>query len=186
MITIYVYNKDSGEIVSEVSGMYKDVTSDIPETEDFTLTPPPDYVRSWRWLNTEWVAGGQETNNIAKLQEQVWSDIKDKRLLEFSAGVFVPSVGKRFDTDERSLAKYSEIAGMIALDNYTPIDWKTSDNTWLTLTVPLFKELQRTVSANTNRIYAVAEKHKTKMMQVSDPLVYDFSDKWQLEPIKQE
>ena len=63
---------------------------------------------------------------------------------------------------------------MIALDNYSPIEWKTEDNTFVLLTVELFKELQKAISNNTQRIFKIAEDHKEAMLALEDPLEYEY------------
>ncbi len=205
MIKIYVYNTSSGKIAYEDTGMANDVVRDIPESHDFTLTPPPDYNHVWRWVDTEWVEllpinnpnvpysdyhkWDSELNewvvceNLSedkKLrdQEQVWDEIKQRRLEAVMSGVYVPSIDKWFHTDNTSSTTYATIVGMIALDNYAPLQWKVMDNTWVLLTVELFKELQLAMSLNTNAMYMQAEIHKAAMLQSDDPLEYDYSEGW--------
>lgn len=115
---------------------------------------------------------------IAVQQEQVWGQIKQRRYEAITSDVYVNSIDKWFHTDEVSVTSYSTIAGMIALDNYEPVQWKTMDNTWLLLTVELFKELQTAMSAKTNANYAVAEMHKAAMLKVPNPFEYDYNEGW--------
>lgn len=115
---------------------------------------------------------------IAVQQEKVWEQIKQRRYEAITSGVYVNSIDKWFHTDEVSATTYSTIAGMIALDNYEPSQWKTMDNTWLLLTEPLFKELQTAISQKTNANYAIAEQHKAAMLQSDNPLDYDYSTDW--------
>lgn len=122
-----------------------------------------------------------EPYNIEPLhvrQAQVWEQIKQRRYEAITSGVYVNSVDKWFHTDEVSVTSYATIAGMIALDNYAPVQWKTMDNTWLLLTVDLFKELQTAISQATNANYAVAEQHKAAMLLADNPLEYDYSQGW--------
>ena len=113
-----------------------------------------------------------------ELQEEAWENIKERRLQAVTSGVYVESADKWFHTDEVSVTSYSTIAGMIALDNYEPVQWKTMDNTWLLLTVDLFKELQTAMSVKTNINYAIAEQHKAAMLKATNPLEYDYSEGW--------
>lgn len=115
---------------------------------------------------------------IAVQQEQVWGQIKQRRYEAITSGVYVNSIDKWFHTDEVSVTTYSTIAGMIALNNYEPVQWKTMDNTWLLLTVELFKELQTAMSAKTNTNYIIAEQHKVAMLETDNPLDYDYSGNW--------
>ena len=177
-IRIYVYKKES-KIFSHVEG--GEPTSIIEYMDvgdDFTLVQPPDYDHVWRWIEDKWVADEPEPVAIEELQATVWELIKERRLRAVTSGVYVESVDKWFHTDEVSVTTYSTIAGMIALNNYEPVQWKTMDNTWLLLTVELFKELQTAMSVKTNINYAIAEQHKAAMLKATNPLEYDYSEGW--------
>lgn len=178
MIKVYVYSTDTGLLVSELTGICDIVILNITEGEDFTLTAPPDYAHTWRWVDDKWVADELEAIPIEELQASVWSNIKDKRNVESSKSILLESVNKMFQTDFNSMAEYNNIASMIALDNYDPIEWKTEDNSFILLTVELFKELQKAISINTQRLFKVAEDHKEAMLNMSDPMEYDYSEGW--------
>lgn len=205
MVKIYIYSKNSGVFSYIDTGRPDDIVRDLPVTHDFTLTPPPDYEHVWRWVEDKWVEllptnnpdilyGSEyiwveEQNQWVECPEllaykhlenqaTMWEKIKERRLQAVTSGVYVASVDKWFHTDTVSATTYSTIAGMIALDNYEPLQWKVMDNTWLLLTEPLFKELQTAMSAKTNANYAVAEQHKVAMLQADNPLDYDYSTDW--------
>ena len=179
--------------------------ADIKDTNDYTLTAPPDYDHVWLWVDDKWVEllpinnpnipyddksiWDSELNQWVECpelsaykhleqQELMWERIKERRLQAVTSGVYVESVDKTFHTDEVSVTTYSTIAGMIALDNYEPVEWKTMDNTWLLLTETLFKELQNVISIKTSTNYAIAERHKAAMLKVDNPLEYDYSEGW--------
>lgn len=205
MIRIYVYDKANGLLIREDFGLASHVMQDIKDSTDFTLIPPPDYSHVWRWVGDRWVEllpinnpnihyGDEyewdsvqnkwvvspelDAYKYLEQQDEMWELIKERRLQAVTSGVYVESVDKRFHTDEVSVTSYSTIAGMIALDNYEPVQWKTMDNTWILLTVPIFKELQTAISQKTNTNYAIAEQHKSVMMKSDNPLEYDFSTGW--------
>lgn len=178
MIIAYIYDKRNGRFLQEVVGNSKGILENLKANLDFTLVRPPDYDHVWRWLEDKWIADELEVEHIEVLQDSVWSSIKDKRSEQVTSGVQVKSVNKRFHTDETSAIQYSNVAGMIALNNYEPIQWKVMDNTWVLLTVELFIELQKAMNANTQATYAIAEQHKEAMMLLDDPSNYDFSTGW--------
>ena len=139
----------------------------------------PDEVHIWDDVSHSWTI--DDTLFEARLeaqQEHMWEKIKSKRLQAVTSGVYVESVDKWFHTDEVSVTSYSTIAGMIALNNYEPVQWKVMDNTWLLLTEPLLKELQTAMGAKTNANYEVAEQHKAAMIESTSPLEYDYSEGW--------
>lgn len=205
MMKIYIYEKDSKKLVRQVFALSEYIHANVNEGESFTLTPPPDFDRVWRWVEDKWVEllpinnpsvpYGDEyiwdeklkqwvecpelsAHKFLEQQEQAWQQIKQRRYEAITSGVYVESVDKWFHTDGVSATTYSTIAGMIALDNYEPLQWKTMDNTWLLLTEPLFKELQTAMSQKTNANYAVAEQHKAAMLEADNPLDYDYSGNW--------
>ena len=179
MITLYLYEKLSGLFKQIDKGIASELMRGLVEEYDYTLTPPPDYENQWRWIDDKWVADEPEAEPIEVMQDTMWERIKSKRLQAVTSGVYVESVDKWFHTDEVSVMQYSSIAGMIALNNYEPIQWKVMDNTWLLLTEALFKELQTSMSAKTNANYAVAEHHKAAMLLSENPLEYDYTTNWE-------
>lgn len=204
MITVYIYNNTSKIFSNSISGEINQVIGNI-DGENYTLLAPPNYTNTWRWIDTEWVEllpinnpdmhyGDEyewdieqnqwvispelDAYKYLEQQNEIWDLIKERRLKAVTSGVYVESVDKQFHTDEVSVTSYSTIAGMIALDNYEPVQWKTMDNTWILLTIPVFKELQTAMSTKTNTNYAIAEQHKSNMMKSDNPLEYDFSTGW--------
>lgn len=178
-VTIYIYCQNGGNFLRSRAGSTEAVMlTTEANSEEFTLTPPPDSEHVWRWVDDKWVADELEAIPIEELQASVWSNIKDKRNVESSKSILLESVNKMFQTDFNSMAEYNNIASMIALDNYDPIEWKTEDNSFILLTVELFRELQKAISINTQRLFKVAEEHKEAMLNMSDPMEYDYSEGW--------
>lgn len=205
MVNLFFYRKGTGIFSYNDKGKAEHVLYDMLSDYDYTLTPPPDYEHVWRWVDTKWVEllpinnpdvsygdeyiWNEEQNQWVECpelsaykhleeQELMWEKIKERRLKAVNSGVYVESVDKWFHTDEVSVTTYSTIAGMIALDNYHPLQWKVMDSSWLLLTESLFKELQTAMSAKTSANYAVAEQHKAAMLQADNPLDYDYSTDW--------
>ena len=143
--------------------------------------PAPDDVYDWDNDTKEWVKNQERyASKLAEKQEHAWEGIKAERLKQTTSGVYVPSVDKVFHTDDVSVIQYNNIGNMIALGNYEPIQWKVMDNTWITMTEEVFKDLQIAMVQNTNRIYQVAEVHKAKMMELDNPEDYDYSEGWNI------
>lgn len=55
LIELYVYNKETGEYLYQDIGNPDFVIKDLGDDKDFTLKPPPDGSKIWRWLNGKWV-----------------------------------------------------------------------------------------------------------------------------------
>lgn len=143
--------------------------------------PAPDDVYDWDNVTKKWVKNQERyATKLAEKQEHVWEDIKAERLKQTTSGVYVPSVDKVFHTDDTSVIQYNNIGNMIALDIYEPIQWKVKDDSWISMTEEVFKDLQKAMVQNTNRIYQVAELHKAKMMELDNPEEYDYSTGWDI------
>ncbi|MPW63489.1 DUF4376 domain-containing protein [Moraxella catarrhalis] len=109
-------------------------------------------------------------------QELIWSAIKDKRHNNTRGGVYISSVDKWFHTDESSRIQYLALITLPSLpDN---LQWKTMDNSFITLTRPLLTELTSAMLLKEQQDFMNAEQHKQRMMQADNPLEYDFSDGW--------
>lgn len=180
MIKIYIYNKENGEFTREETGEENSIVDALSDAEDFTLTPPPTFSREWIWDNKNWIKAVLSEERKLALQESIWEAIKQRRYEATVSGVYVPTVDKVFHTDATSVIQYNNIGNMIALGNFEPIQWKVMDNSWITMTEEVFKELQRAMVQNTNRIYQVAEEHKAKMLEMDNPEDYDYSEGWNI------
>ncbi|STY82489.1 Uncharacterised protein [Moraxella veridica] len=56
--------------------------------------------------------------------------------------------------------------------------WKTMDNEFVPMTKDLLNEIAMTMLAEEQSDFANAERHRLAMMQVDDPLDYDYSTGW--------
>lgn len=205
MIKLFIYDKTDGTFYKEITGAEGNVTMDVTADQDFTLTPPPDYIHRWAWVGTEWVevlpindpstpysditvwdpAVGAwvidpELDAYAMVAEraQAWEAIKAERLRQVSAGVYIPSIDKCLHTDEITAIKYAQIGYTISAGLFVPLVWKTVSGDFVQMTEALYNELMVHMIANTQANYARAEYHKLMMEASPDPLAYDFSQGW--------
>lgn len=157
MVNLFFYRKNTGIFSYSDKGKADHVLYDMLSDYDFTLTPPPDYNHVWRWVDDKWVIVPE---SFESQQAKQWESLKTERSTKIESGVLVESTGKVFQTDTHSLSQYANIAGMIALDNYEPIEWKTEDNSFVLLTVDVFKELQKAINENTQSAFRIAEQNR--------------------------
>lgn len=54
LIKLYIYQKSDGAIRYADLGDPTAVVNDIPDDCDFTLIPPPDNSKVWRWVDDHW------------------------------------------------------------------------------------------------------------------------------------
>ncbi|AKI28075.1 DUF4376 domain-containing protein [Moraxella catarrhalis] len=156
------------------------------DTADFIAIAQEDYQTYVQSVNQELIYQHGKiislTNQISAdeikqtNQELVWSDIKDKRTKHTHSGVYIASVDKWFHTDESSRIQYLALITLPSLpDN---LQWKTMDNSFITLTRPLLTELTSAMLIKEQQDFMNAERHKQLMMRVDNPLDYDYSDGW--------
>ena len=54
MIQIYVYRKSDGILLYQDIGYPDQVINDLGDDTGFTLTPPPEGSKIWRWVDNHW------------------------------------------------------------------------------------------------------------------------------------
>lgn len=54
MITLFVYNKITGQLLYQDMGSINSIMLDLTDDKDFTLTQPPNYDKPWYWYNNQW------------------------------------------------------------------------------------------------------------------------------------
>ena len=206
MITIYIYNTKSLQLIQELTAHELTITTNLKPGTDFTLTPPPDYDLVWQWVDTKWLellpinnpdifyddksTWDAELNQWVKSpeleaykhieeQQQAWENIKKLRYEKMTGGVYIPSLNKWVHTDEAASTQYAFIGLRIMQGTYTPIVWKAMDNTFIQLTEEVFIELQERMMEQTQTIHAKAEYHKLMMEASENPLEYDYTTNWE-------
>ncbi|OAV00221.1 MULTISPECIES: DUF4376 domain-containing protein [Moraxella] len=118
----------------------------------------------------------EAVQSIESKQAQVWEAIKQKRHANTRGGVYIKSVGKWFHNDDSSRTQYLALQVLPNLpDN---LMWKTMDNEFVPMTKDLLNEIAMTMLAEEQSDFANAERHRLAMMQVDDPLDYDYSTGW--------
>lgn len=204
-ITVYLYNTISKIYSHSITTNMSVFMENVIEGFDFTLTPPPDYVHVWRWVDTKWVEllpinnpdkpfddvsvwneqaqEWQPDNTLiaakkVRDQAQAWERIKSYRQQQTTSGVYVPSIDKHLHTDEMSAMIYATIGNAIAAGVYEPQNWKTMEGDFVEMNESLYKELQVLMMQNTRLHYERSEYHKYMMLQADDPLDYDYSSHW--------
>ncbi|WP_157848126.1 hypothetical protein [Moraxella canis] len=55
LVQLYIYQKSDGAFLYQDIGNPDYVIADLGDDKDFTLTPPPDFSKQWRWVDGEWI-----------------------------------------------------------------------------------------------------------------------------------
>lgn len=133
--------------------------------------------------------------SLGNQQVAAWNNIKAKRDdVTNNAGVEIAistGVNKWFQTDANSRVQFLGLkdtardmlaAGHVMSDalqlNGQPVNWKTYDNSFVPLTIQNVFDIVAAVKTLDAVAFANAETHREKMLQVADPLAYDYSTGW--------
>ena len=54
LIVLYICQKSDGVFLYKDIGNPEYVIADLGDDKDFTLTPPPDNSKQWRWIDGKW------------------------------------------------------------------------------------------------------------------------------------
>lgn len=156
------------------------------DTADFIAITHEDYQTYFQSANQELiyqdgkiisVSNQISADEIKQInQELVWSSIKDTRSHHTHSGVYIASVDKWFHTDESSRIQYLTLSTLPNLPS--DLNWKTMNNTFVTMTDELLNELTMTLLQKEQADFANAERHRLAMLESDNPLEYDFSDGW--------
>ena len=146
------------------------------------LADPPTACQDWDENKAEWVCDPVRTAEMkAQQQEQVWEAIKKKRYDNLRYGVYIKSVGKWFQTDDATRLQYLTLRTLPDAAFPLKEPWKTMDNTYLPkekCTKALFDEIVMQMVADETADFHNSERHRLAMLQVDEPLKYDFSEGW--------
>lgn len=127
----------------------------------------------WDDVNNTWIINSQRAAEKLKVEQAImWSKIKDNRAHELKADIYIKSVDKYFSNDENSVALYNQYATMINLGIFSPVQWKTDDNTFIELTEDILKDILLHRAIHTQQVFQKAEQQKIEMESLENPLEF--------------
>lgn len=108
-------------------------------------------------------------------QDRKWREIQAKRDALRFGGVKVGA--NSFHSDDSS--RIQQI-GLMMMGANLPggIMWKTLSGNFVLMTPTLAVQIFQATAAHDATIFAIAEQHKTAMLQLANPTTYDFSANW--------
>ena len=112
---------------------------------------------------------------LGTVRAQVWELIKAERAARQNGGVLV--AGKWFHTDEASRSQYLSLK-MMGDGMPSSIQWKTMDNTFVTMTMALVNQIFIAIVVKDQAIFSAAEQHRAALEAAEVPGQYDFSAGW--------
>ncbi|WP_230472431.1 DUF4376 domain-containing protein [Kingella kingae] len=149
------------------------------DTRRFNLAAivPKQPARLGQHKQTWQINAQRQAEQHAQNQATAWDNIKQMRYHNTHSGVFVPSVGKWFHTDDASRIQYVALQTMPQMPS--SLQWKTMDNHFVPMNKALLSEILGAMMLHETADFANAEQHRAAMLASDNPLDYDFSGGWQ-------
>lgn len=145
--------------------------------EGYTAIPPESELCEWD--GKAWVISPEkQTTLLQEQREIIRTKINQLRDEKTAGGVYVASIGKWFDSDDKARANVIELKAAFDVLGDEVVPWTTYENDVVMMDhdkmKALFKELKESKLHN----HQVATEHKLALEQSTDPLNYDYSTGW--------
>ena len=116
--------------------------------------------------------------SIEEQRQQMRLAINTKRDQTDAGGVFVESLGKWVDSDEKAYQNILGVKASLDLLGDMDIPWTWADNTTSIINRTMLAAIVGALLQAKQQNHANALKHKEAMMTVDNPLDYDYSQGW--------
>lgn len=139
---------------------------------------PPSDTHIWNDDLKEWEVCEKLVEEKHTTQtNEVWEEIKELRLKASYTGVEVD--GYWWHTDLNSRMKYDELARLLTLDLFPENElWRTMDGTEVTLTLDLFKKINKAIYEKTKHDFNNAEKLLAEAKKLNNPKEQNITTGW--------
>jgi hypothetical protein len=119
---------------------------------------------------------GLTPDEVRANQWQAIKALRDRLSDQGGYRVTVAGVPKWFHSDNKS--KIQQLALTMMGASVPPVQWKTMDGRFVTLTQALAGQIFQAAAAQDMALFAAAEAHKAALAQAEDPAAYVFSGGW--------
>lgn len=180
---IELYNIDKSTLIELTDTQYAHyltLNSDDIKFKDGTF-----HARSFRpsaaheWDGKAWVISPEK--QTALLQEQreiIRTKINQLRDEKTAGGVYVASIGKWFDSDDKARANVIELKAAFDVLGDEVVPWTTYENDVVMMDHEKMKALFKELKDSKLHNHQTATQHKLALEQSTDPLNYDYSTGW--------
>ena len=130
--------------------------------------------QEWQWvLNKE-----RHDKYLVEKRSELWEAVKAKREEILVSGVYVKSLGKWFHTDSVTQLAYTRAKEYFDIKPDSEIQWKTMDNTFVTLNKEKLGDVVVAIFEKSQEVYKAAEIHKHKIQTSVDLENYSADAGW--------
>ncbi len=130
--------------------------------------------QEWRWvLNKE-----RHDKYLVEKRSELWEAVKAKREKILASGVYVELLDKWFHTDSMAQLAYTRAKEYFDIKPDSDVQWKTMDNTFVTLNKEKLNDVVVTIFEKSQEVYKAAETHKHKIQTSVDLENYSVDAGW--------
>lgn len=143
------------------------------------IAPQPSAAHELNLDTLQWVISPEK--QTALLQEQreiIRTKINQLRDEKTAGGVYVASIGKWFDSDDKARANVIELKAAFDVLGDEVVPWTTYENDVVMMDHEKMKALFKELKDSKLHNHQTATQHKLALEQSTDPLNYDYSTGW--------
>lgn len=141
--------------------------------------PKPSEYHDFDTEKWQWVLNKERFDKyLVEKRHELWEAVKAKREEVLTSGVYVKSLDKWFHTDSVSQLSYTRAKEYFDIKHDDEIQWKTMDNTFVTLNKEKLNEVIVTIFEKSQEVYKIAEQHRHRIENSVDLDNYNINDGW--------
>lgn len=141
--------------------------------------PRPSEYHDFDTEKWQWVLNKERFDvYLTEKRKELWEAVKTKREKVLTSGVFVKSLNKWFHTDSVSQLSYTRAKEYFDIKHDGEIQWKTMDNSFVTLDKDKLNDVVIKIFENSQKIYKIAEQHRHRIENSVDLDNYDINSDW--------
>lgn len=142
-------------------------------------TPQPSEYHDFDEQEWQWVLNKERHDKyLVEKRHELWEAVKAKREEILASGVYIESLDKWFHTDNVTQLAYTRAKEYFDIKPDSEIQWKTMDNTFVTLNKEKLNDVVVTIFEKSQEVYKIAEKHKHEIRTSVDLENYKVDDGW--------
>lgn len=131
------------------------------------------------WNGKAWVISPEKQTALLQDQrETIRAKINQLRDEKTAGGVYVASIGKWFDSDDKARANVIELKAAFDVLGDEVVPWTTYENDVVMMDHEKMKALFKELKDSKLHNHQVATQHKLALEQSTEPLNYDYSTGW--------
>ena len=140
---------------------------------------PPQPSPAHEWNGKDWVISpAKQTALLQEQREIIRTKINQLRDEKTAGGVYVASIGKWFDSDDKARANVIELKAAFDVLGDEVVPWTTYENDVVMMDHEKMKALFKELKDSKLHNHQTATQHKLALDQFTDPLNYDYSTGW--------